>query len=179
MADTPSFVIERSNEVYRNLKLYSSEKYSEILKMSNRKNVTITTSYVGGGIEDSIDIVRGENILLNDLVLSSLRGNQTRTFITVKGGVDGIIIKNINLIGETKYPWDISLGDWTIYDVDKNHPPVRNIRIEHISHENGRPIRVLCLHSEVPEVIGKNVKILRIPPIFVKIWFGLKRFFSK
>lgn len=179
MPDTHSFVIERSNEVYRNLKLYSSESYSEILKISNHENVTVTNSYIGGGNEDCIDVVRGKNIVFSDLVLSSLRGKGTRTFITIKGGVSDVIIKNINLIGKTRYPWDISLGDWTIYDADKNHPPVKNIRIEHVSHDTGRPIRVLCVHSEIPKIVGKNVKIIRVPPILVKIWFSLKRFFSR
>jgi len=174
MKDTHVYVIERDNEHYQNLKLYSNPQYSEILKMSNRENVTVSSSYIGSGYEDCIDIVRGYNITLRDLTLSSRKNSKARTYITIKGSCKGVNITDIQLVGDTRYPWDISLGDWTIYDADPQRPLMRDVVIRNVNHISGRPVRVLCLYCETPDV-DSSVKLIKVPMFLVKIWFALKR----
>jgi hypothetical protein len=177
MADTNKYVITEDNKTYSELHLTSDPSYSEILKGSKRRNVVVEDSFIGGGNEDCVDMVRGENIKFQNLTVEA--HEKTRVFFTLKGGIKGLTFNDVVLYGKSKWCWDISLGDWTNYDVDKR-PKVRDIVLENVRFgDSNKRVKVLCLWSEKPTVIGGRVDIWKVPTFMVKILFWYKRKFGK
>lgn len=176
--DTHKYILENDNTTYSGLDFYPSDlTYSELVKGSLRRNIIIKDSRVAGGKEDCIDLVRGENIKIENVFLSS---EKSRTYITAKGGIKGLHLKNLQFNGKSRYPWDVSLGDFTIYDIIRKRPKMRNVVLEKFTRvDSNKKIRVLCLHCEKPTVIGKNIQVIKIPTFLVNILFFIKRIITK
>jgi len=159
--------------------LWSDQRYNDIhvdgighaeaIKGSNKANVNVFNFTAIGGYEDVIDCVRGKSYAFVDGELST--GPNTRTFITLKGGINGVLLKNLTLVGDCKYPWDISLGDHTIYNKRKLLNQ-KKIVMRGVRRANGKPIKILVLDSEVPDC-DFPVKIYRLPKFLLRIWFWI------
>jgi hypothetical protein len=113
-----------------------------------------------GGYEDCLDVVRGKDFELRDLHMFA--DQRTRTFITLKGGIQGYTLRDITLEGETRWPWDVSLGDWTDYDLFPR-PVMQHGNLIRVRHITGRPVRVLLRWCDKPIVHDSNIKFLRLP----------------
>ena len=148
--------------------------YSEAIKGSNITDVVVRNFSAKGGNEDCIDIVRGSDYLFHH---GRLEANGCRTFITIKGGVDGVVMSEIVLTGKPKWFWDISLGDHTIYGWDAGK--CKEIKFNHIRHESGKPVRILVLNSEVPLWVDDydNYKIYKVPKLLVRLLFWFRELF--
>lgn len=186
-ADTHKFTVFNSDEVYT-IKNLDGTGYSETIKASNHSNVGIVCSgLIKCGFEDCVDIVRGYKYNLSGGTY--LIEDNTRTFITIKGGVKDIHIHDIRLIGKPSFFWDISLGDHTIYNDSAPHlPPVREIYINNVKRysdltfKERLPVRILVFHSKVPVIKDfdkRYYKLIIIPKFIVKTWFLIKRILSK
>lgn len=171
MKDTHKLKLEWNKE-YSGLVL-DGTGYAETLKASAGENITVRDFSIIGGYEDCIDCVQGTNYTFADGSL--LAGPKTRTFITLKGGINGVILKNLVLSGKCRWPWDISLGDHTIYNKGKLMNQ-QNILIEDVRRTDPkRRVRVLVLDSEAPVVINSSVMIIKVPRWIVWLLMKLKR----
>lgn len=143
--------------------------YAEAIKGSHKRNVVVEYAEVTGGHEDCIDLVGCSEVVLADLTLIPSR--KTRTFITMKGGNRGILLKRIRFRGKCRWPWDISIGDHTIYGWRED----RMIVIESCSTEKGRPLTVLCLAARRPMIVTPKcpVRVIMVPKFLVRIHFWL------
>lgn len=178
LTDTHKIKLTESNRSYIIDKSVCGDGYAEALKLSNLENVSVSVTLITGGYEDCIDIVRGKNYNIHNSALRS--GNKTRTFITAKGGIDGLVLENLLISGKTSFFWDISLGDHTIYnDIDSDLPVMKNVTINNVKRVNGKKVRILCLYCENPKLVNGKYTLIKIPISLVRIFFSIKRFVAK
>lgn len=137
----------------------------EALKGSQLEHNIIARCRLIGGYEDCLDIVRGYKVNIEDCQM--IAGDRTRTHITLKGGMHTVTLRRITFFGRTRWPWDVSLGDWTGYDMVKR-PPMGNVALDSLRHNDGRPVRVLCRYTEKPQVLGGTVRLIRFPRWFIR-----------
>jgi hypothetical protein len=147
------------------------EEHAEAVKFSNIENASITNCVIIGGYEDCIDMVRGRNYQIFHCDLKS--SAKTRTFITAKGGIENLIISKCTFWGPIKYPWDISLGDHTIYNKGKlmnmNKVLLRKLK----RTDSNRKVRVLALDCN-NITHDDTVTLIKVPKLLVKLLMKLK-----
>lgn len=146
--------------------------YSDILKFSQNKDIIIKNFTIYGGKEDCIDIVRGTNYSIMDCSLIP----QGQAGITVKGSVKGLYISNLLFLSHGKQT-DIDLGNWEDYSYFPR-PKTRKIVLHNVHASDGKPVKVRVLHSEIPEIIDSNIKLVVYPRIVVALFFWAKRILS-
>jgi len=162
-------MILESNMVYDGLEL-DGTGFDETIKLSNLRDVIVKNGSFKGGSEDVVDIVRGYDLEIRD---SSLEANGCRSFLTIKGGAQQVVLENLILKGEPKgflfglLKWDISIGDHTIYGYSAG---VTKVLINRVKHADGRRVRIARLHGEVDWVAG-NYKVIKFPKWLVKLLF--------
>jgi hypothetical protein len=166
--DTHAYIL-RSNTRYTNLVIDGKDD-SEAIKGSNRTNSTVDGFMAIAGYEDGIDCVRGSNYTFRNGEIHSSK--RTRTHITIKGGVKRYTFQNIELYGLTRFPWQISIGDHTIYNKGKLLNTDGGF-IDSVHRANGKPVRILVLDGTVPECVNGNYIIWRVPRFLVKLWFKI------
>lgn len=148
---------------------------SEGLKLSFCHDVVVKNSTILGGYEDCVDIVRGSNILFRNCKFISQGSAQ---HITIKGGVKDVRFEGCKFINPFE-KWIngacIDLGNWTDYD-DVDRPKTRNISIEDCRIQNMK-FKALYrrIFSETPIVKNSDGFGIRVPGLFVKIFWHLQR----
>lgn len=149
---------------------------AEGLKLSFCRDVRVVDSTIIGGYEDCVDMVRGENLFFENCTF--IANNGTKQHITCKGGAKNIVFKDCKFVGSFRHWWDgacIDLGNWGDYD-DVSRPKVRDISIINCSMENvACPILYRRLYSETPTVKSSFGFGLKVPSLFVKIFWFLQR----
>jgi len=171
--DTHAHQIHESNSEHRGLHI-DGTGYSEAIKLSNRNKVTVKESTFIGGNEDCLDIVRGNLIRFETCAFRP--GSKTRTLCTIKGGASDVRLVNcfFDTKKKTRWPWHISVGDYTIYDRDKATPPTQ-VFISQAEYSKRKPI-VLVLNGQVQS--DGTVRIFKLPTTVVGILFWLNRKFG-
>jgi hypothetical protein len=166
--DTHKYTL-KNNVKASNLNLDGSD-CAETIKGSNLSNSGVVEFDIIAGYEDGIDCVRGSNYLFKE---GSIRASDfTRTFITLKGGIKGYTLRNLELDGEPSLPWDISIGDHTIY----NKGELLNMEdglISGVYHASGRKVRIFVLDGEVPVCEFGKYKVIKVPRFVAKLWMKL------
>lgn len=175
MADTHKLKLN-SNETIKNLTIDGSD-VSEALKASNLVNAKAENCVLIGGSEDCLDVVRGNGIFSK---ISFKPSKKTRQSVTVKGGAS-ILITDSKFIGKAK-KYDITVGDFTIYDaVDKNRPNTKlTISDCEAFNDDGsqRPVTILLLRGELKNNLkSTNVKVESYPSWIVNAYFCLSKLF--
>jgi len=169
MADTHAVTLQ-SGKVFMAVNA-DGRGFSEALKGSNLRDAGAHGFHLVAGDEDGIDCVRGSNYSFRDGVIESTP--LTRTFITLKGGIQGATLQNIRLKKRCRYPWDISLGDHTIYN-RRRLMRQSGVVIDNVWRDDGRPVRILVMDSEKPMCSRGEYRIYRIPTLLVRIWMFFK-----
>jgi len=170
--DTHGMVLyDNDNILNMSIKHYG---VSEALKSSNRTNVTVSGCFIFGGVEDVVDVVRGDAVFTNCTIATELNSKQ---HVTVKGGATVTFI-NCNFVGlhsPTKDP-TISVGDFTIYDgVQKNRPKSKVILHNCIANDTQtQPIHIKCMHGTC-EYSNTLAKVTKYPSFLVKLYFAVCR----
>jgi hypothetical protein len=139
-----------------------STEYSDVLKFSNCKNITVKGCIINGGKEDCIDAVRGENYTFRDTTILPHGSNG----ITVKGSVDGVVLENLSFDGHGR-ECDIELGQFDNYWWI-GRAPTRNVTIRNVQSVDGKPVILRLWDSTVPVIENSNVKVIRVPKF---IWW--------
>jgi len=148
-----------------------SGEYSEALKGSNLKASGAIGFNVVGGEEDGIDCVRGSGYWFSDGVIEA--GNRTRTFVTLKGGIDGVVLKDVELVGKCRWPWQVSLGDHTIYNKGRLMG-MRGVVLDGVRRGDGKAVWVLVLDCEKPECRNGKYRVVKVPKWLVWLFMKLK-----
>lgn len=138
------------------------QDYSDILKFSFCKDVTVNNCIIYGGKEDNIDAVRGSNYVFKKLSLNSLGANG----ITLKGSLNGFTIEDVAFTSHGK-ECDIELGQFDNYWY-VGRPPTRNGKLVNLTTTDDKPIKLRIWDATVPEITNSNVKVIKIPKF---IWF--------
>lgn len=139
--------------------------YADILKFSNRQNVVVRNCVVYGANEDVVDINRFcKNIRFFNCRFI-IRGARAMT-IKASGEVG---LKDCVIVGRGKNH-EIQLGNYTHTGNVKTY----NIHLENVTREDGKPVRVSVMNSQKPKVIGGNIKLQVMFPLFWKIYFFLR-----
>lgn len=173
--DTHKMVLE-SGGIYTNENV-NGIGYAEAVKCSNLKDVTFRKFSIVGGYEDCLDVVRGRNYVFCE---GDMYAGEARTFVTVKGGVHGFWLEDVVFHGKTKYPWEISLGDHTIYnDADPDLNIVRKVVLNRVRRVDGAFVRVLCMASNRPICLNGKYRVYVVPRWIWRTWFWLKRKLKK
>lgn len=139
----------------------SPESYSDILKFSGCKDVTVNNCTIHGGKEDCLDAVRGSNYTIKDCKLHA-----TQNGITFKGAIEGGLIEHVTFVTSGKNS-DIELGQFDNYWYI-GRPATRNISIRNVTSESGKPIQVVLWDAENISVQDTNAKIKKVPKF---IWW--------
>ena len=145
--------------------------FSETIKGSNLTNSGASEFNIVAGNEDGIDCVRGSGYEFSNGVIKS--GPRTRTFITAKGGIDGLVLKDIILHGKTRWWRDIGLGDHTIYNKGKLMG-MKNVVIDNVTRADGKRVNVFVLDCKKPNCINGRYRVIRLPRFLVKIFMMIK-----
>lgn len=141
------------------------KKYSDLLKFSNRQNVVVINCTIYGGKEDCVDINRlCENIRFFRCRFI-IRGKRAMT-IKASGEVG---LKDCVIEGHGKNH-DIQLGNYTHTGNVKTY----NIHLENVTATDGKPVIVNVMNSQKPKVIGGNVKVTVMFPLFWRVYFFLR-----
>ena len=168
--DTHAWKKARSNESHSNLNIDGTH-YSEALKLSNLHHVTITNFNLIGGSEDSIDVVRGSDYIFSDGIIN-LKDSQQG--ITIKGGAENVILKNIEFIGKPKLGF-IVLGQYSDYDFCRNLP-TKNIFISNCKFPpNNRPSLITWNVKNIKTENNENFSCIQIPKLLVCIYFSFRK----
>lgn len=141
---------------------------SETIKGSNI-SCNVHGCTVRGGVEDCIDFVRGGKYKIEESRL--IAGPRTRAFITAKGGIDGLLVKNVWLEGKVRW-CDINLGDHTIYNKRKLMG-MKNVVLDGVRRVDGKPVKVRVWDCEKPVCINGNYKVVVIPKWLVRIYMWI------
>lgn len=170
-------------------KIIDGRGFREAVKGSNLQYSGISASesrpvVIIGAKEDCIDVVRGSDYIFKNLVLVSKKDSPSRSFVTAKGGINGLVLSNIVLVGSHRWWGDIRLGDFHDYYAD-DPTPDSAILLDNVKHASGRKVRVLVLNSEKPTMLGDNFRCIKVPswivrPLFAILklrqrWFGNKK----
>jgi hypothetical protein len=177
------FIKDNGSSHYR---LFADGKgFSEALKISNKKNVSFVQCRAINGEEDCLDIVRGDKITFTNCVFEPSEDKpRTRTIATIKGGATNVEFIDclFRTENKTRFPWQISVGDYTIYDREKTTPKttvkIRNAFTGGLRtvDTNGPKPRVLVLNGVVDA--DDSVKVWKVPSILVKLLFAFQRRFG-
>jgi hypothetical protein len=124
---------------------------SDSLKFSNCTNFRVTSCEIHGGLEDTIDINRGTNGLIENCKLVPA-GLYT---LTVKGGFKNLTIKNTEIVGSGKET-GIDIGNWSSQG---RWAWTKNVKLENVYSSDGKPVIVRVMWGSKPKVVGGNVKI--------------------
>lgn len=135
--------------------------YSDVLKFSNCKNITVDRCTIFGGKEDCIDAVRGSNYVIKNSNLSPFHNG-----ITLKGSIDGVRIENVIFDGHGK-DCDIDIGQFDNYWWI-GRPATRNVQISNVKSADGKPVIVRLWDADAPAIVNSDVKIIRVPKF---IWW--------
>lgn len=90
--------------------------------------------------------------------------------MTIKGGSHNITLKNVTLYWHGSET-DIDIGNWS----DQSDELTTNVRLVNVLSHDDKPVRVRVLWGEVPEVIGGNVVVRKVPTILVKAYRFLRK----
>jgi hypothetical protein len=151
---------------------------AEGLKLSYCSNVKVLNCTIIGGYEDCVDIVRGSNILFKNCKFIA---KNTKHHFTIKCMVDSVQIIDCEFINEFNNLLDgacVDLGNWADYDVE-DLPKTKNIEISNCKLINFRKYKKIIsrrIYAESPLVSNTSGFVLKIPQIFVKIFWSFKRF---
>lgn len=151
--------------------IQGSENLHETIKCSSHQNIVIKNLIIEGSYEDCVDIVRGKNIKF--LNCTFIPEKYTSRSITIKGGVNNVVFENCKFY-KGILPWHVQLGDYTIYDAVKR-PKVRNVVFNGCIDMHRKPIKVLVIHSKKAEFINTRGFNIKIPRLFVWLYFALMR----
>lgn len=147
---------------------------SEGLKLSFCSNVYVKKCAIFGGYEDCVDIVRGTNIVFSQCTFISA---QSKQHITAKGGAKGLTFRKCLFLQPYRKWYDgacIDLGNWTDYD-DVVRPGVRDVLIDNCTMFDAGPVLVRVLHGDSPSVSNSRGWVIKVPPLFTKLFFHLQR----
>jgi hypothetical protein len=151
---------------------------AEGLKLSYCSNVKVINCTIIGGYEDCVDIVRGSNILFKNCKFIA---KNTKHHFTIKCMVAGVQIIDCEFVNEFNNLLDgacVDLGNWADYDVE-DLPKTKNIEISNCKLINFRKYKKIIsrrIYAESPLVSNTHGFVLKIPQIFVKIFWSFKRF---
>lgn len=143
---------------------------------------------INGGTKRALDIVRGGNHEFDCCIFSesTMKGGPQRQpnmmrlnrlgrkqcDVGIKGGAINITFRNCIMR-------DILIGDFSIYDHNATLPKVDQIRIINCLHpEQGKPIIVRVLNGFHPTVVGTKIDYLKVPDVFVAMYFWWCRRFG-
>lgn len=164
--DTHGFIVTNETAIY--FEKFRGKGFSEAFKASN-KQVVIWNCVFYGGSEDCLDSVRSKLEISDSAFLPN---KETKQSITAKGGSE-IHLVNCHFEGSPKF--DISIGDFTIYDgVTKIKPSKLVIEKCTATNKQGRarPVKVLVVNGECISK-QKNIEITKVPKFLVKIYFWI------
>lgn len=174
--DSHAYKVTRDGENLSGL-IVKGQGHDEAIKISNLTNIRISKSMFIGGEEDCLDIVRGDNIRFKEC--SFMPSKKTRTLCTIKGGATNVSLSGCHFDTEkkTRFPWHISVGDFTIYENDKETRPkhLTQVHISKATYSGKKPI-VLVFKGVV--YADKTVRVIQIPAFIVGIYFQLNRWFG-
>lgn len=145
------------------------------IKMPGNRDSVFEDSTFTGGTERALDAVRGGNLTWNRCKFSAgsdRRVTPTRFWpfktcdIGLKGGLTGFAFNDCEFA-------DMLLGDFSIYNEDRNLPKTSGGVLTNCVHPKGAhvPIIIRCLAADVPRLVNTNAVILVVPELFVKAYF--------
>tara|TARA_B100002019_G_C21119205_1_gene522454 strand:+ start:180 stop:788 length:609 start_codon:yes stop_codon:yes gene_type:complete len=150
---------------------------AEGLKFSYCHDVIVQNCTIIGGFEDCVDIVRGGFMIFEKCRFVS---KNTKHHFTIKCNASNITIKDCVFVNDFNKLIDgafVDLGNWSDYDID-DLPKSKEIYIIDYKFENVswyKKIIARRLHAETPVNRGSG-HILRIPKLFVWLFWKLRRF---
>lgn len=167
--DTHKEVVYRDGVISK--KDIDGSGYSETLKLSNVNNCKIEKTTLHGGIEDCVDIVRGNDHLFEDCDFYC--DNSYQAF-TIKGGAHNITIRNCRFHGSPSKGY-IVLGQYSDYDFCKTIP-VSNMLIENCTFENPDVNQVVSWNAKD---IDADFEVYRIPIIIRLAYFTFRKVYDR
>lgn len=155
----------------------------EALKFSDCRNVWVRNCTLIGGREDALDVVRGGNLIFENITFVS-RGARA---VTIKGGVDNVWFVGCDFSGSATSGAFIELGDWSDYDKEPQ-PPTRNIFIDannvfhsptiQVRRGNARRLRTSVTVRPVRTYYTEHVNCAHytenVPAFLMPLYFGLQ-----
>lgn len=161
-ADCQDVLIE--NEI---IKPENCLEYSDILKFSKAEYVVVKNCEIWGGKEDCVDMNRYcRDICIKDTKLLP-RGKYG---VTIKGGSHNITLKDVTFYWHGTET-DIDIGNWS----DQSDEKTIRVRLVNVGSNDSKPVKVRVLWGDVPEVIGGNVVVRKVPTILVKAYRFLRK----
>lgn len=144
-------------------------QYSDILKFSQCNNTLVERCRIDGGAEDAVDAVRGTNYTVRNC---TVRPNG-KNGITMKGGIDGIVIQDV-VFHSHGSECDIELGQFDKYQ-EFPFKKTKHTNIVQCIATDGKPVKVKVWMADKPNIAGGNVKVTKINPIIVWCYFIFRR----
>lgn len=142
--------------------------FDDTLKLSNCSHFKIKAEgIVYGGMEDCLDINRGEDL---DVTVNLWADRKTQRFITIKGGARNVVVRG-ECVGTPKVAVD--LGMWS----DQSQKKARNIDLTKLILPIGSVIHVW--NSEMPKLAPDAGVIVRKHPVLTWLHFMFKRFIRR
>lgn len=145
--------------------------FAEALKVTNCVDVLVSNKRIYGGYEDCVDVVRVDNIVLENSILTA--ETPTRVHVTAKGGGAKHVYRNLILKGDPIW-WEFSLGDWTLYNADPKFKPMGEVVIDSVRRLDGKKFNVLQLYCDKVTVVNSNCRVINLRWL-APLWFAILR----
>lgn len=136
------------------------QDFDDLFKCSNVDDLTVRGLTIPASREDSIDCVRGSGYSFESC---AIQGSTT-----VKGAIDGLKLLNCVISGT------VELGQYDDYWTC-GRAPTRNVSLVNCCSPDGKPIRVKLWDAEMPNVVGTDVQVIKIPKWIWLPYFLLRR----
>ena len=140
--------------------------YDDILKFSNCSGVTVRGLELIDDFdfhpqENWIDCVRGDNYVFEDLTI----GPAGVAGVTLKGSITGYYLVRCRFARCEHREIEIGMFDDYWYP---GRPPTRHGVLKDVCSTDGDPVRITLWDAEMPDVVGGNVKVTKVPKV---LWF--------
>jgi hypothetical protein len=146
------------------LMLHASPQFhADALKLPNIENCTVEDFDIWGGSEDCIDANRGRNLTFRH-GRCHIQGDHA---FTLKGGLDGYLLDDIELVGSPK-EFHIDIGNWSDQQ-QAFSAKTRNGTLRGVRTADGSPFIIRVLNGDVPEIIDCGPYDI-VQPMRPQVW---------
>ncbi|MBN86822.1 MAG: hypothetical protein CL885_04795 [Dehalococcoidia bacterium] len=145
------------------------------LKLSFVHEMDFVDCCILGGSKGCVDMIRGGDVSFSRCKFVSRNSD---CHASIRGGAKNVSFKNCVFVNNYRSRLSgscIDLGRWTHYDVVPR-PPVRNVSIENCKMKDiNYPALTRRFFSMDPDVKNSTGKNLKVPVLFVRLFWLLKR----
>ena len=137
----------------------------DIVKFSHATNIVFNDIIVDGQGQQKENCIDMNRECKNISIIGALLYQGNQNAITIKGGCDTILLKNITIIPRGGN-CDIEIGNHSQQSFKKT----TNVILDNVKRFDGKPVRLRVGHADYPTIINSDVEYQWFQSLIAKIY---------